>query len=710
MCSVKSGARKKRSPKSNNGEGKRRIILLITKLTLENFGLFRGTQVFDLRPEYADGCNKPVILIGGKNGAGKTTLFEAIRLCLYGPNLGEYRFQKKGEYENYVSGHFHLIAGSPLHVSRAAVEIEFEHSHLGVVDTYTVKRSWHRGKIGVKETLFVAKNNEEIQDLDAQQWQEFVNELIPPGISRLFFFDGEKIQSLAQDDDTNIQLKDAFKSLLGLRIVDQLRTDLGIFVSRQVKNSKESDINEQMSGIAAEIERLEEEHSIKLQERAQKQSYCDQTLGKIERLELKLSSEGGSFASKRSELKARKIQLDHEIEAERNHIRELCSSILPFALTPKYCLRLKERIAEEEQHRQWENTNAVTSEKIVEIENAIGSSEFWETATLTSDQKHQIVDKFSTLMRKAFTPSPRFSNYVPVHNFSPIEQQKIFAWMSEALDVIPARLRGYSSRLEMLVGERRSIEQAVNRAPEDDLLSPMIEELNELNQEIGQYGEQLKQLDEELHQIKWKLQECERKRESQLDNLRSLKDLSTQLTLATRVQAALKEYSSDLQTAKLSEFRQVFLECLNRLLRKDEFIQDIEIDPDDFSILLYTKHNTPIHRNKLSEGEKQIYAVSMLWALTICSGRPLPFIIDTPLGRLDSEHRERIVNEFFPNASHQMVILSTDTEIDQVYFQDLMPYVAKTYSLEFDEKENATKIVPGYFWTHGNRMEMTDGI
>lgn len=100
----------------------------------------------------------------------------------------------------------------------------------------------------------------------------------------------------------------------------------------------------------------------------------------------------------------------------------------------------------------------------------------------------------------------------------------------------------------------------------------------------------------------------------------------------------------------------------------------------------------------------------MLWALTICSGRPLPFIIDTPLGRLDSEHRERIVNEFFPNASHQMVILSTDTEIDQVYFQDLMPHVAKTYLLEFDEKENMTKIIPGYFWEDNNKTEVNDGI
>ncbi len=684
--------------------------MIITKLTLENFGLFRGVQTFDLRPEDEGGLNKPVILIGGKNGAGKTTLFEAIRLCLYGSNLGEYRFRRKGEYESYIFGRFHLIAGSPLRISRAAVELEFEHAHLGIIHIYTVRRSWHRHKNGLRESLFVTKNGEEIQDLDVQQWQEFIYELIPPGISRLFFFDGEKIQGLAQDDDTNIQLKDAFKSLLGLRIVDQLRTDLGIFVSRQAKKYGKSKFQDQISEIESEIKQLEEKQSMKLQERAQMRSYCDQTLGKIERLELKLSSEGGSFANKRNQLKARRNQLNHEIEAERSHIRELCSFFFPFALTPKYCLLLKERIVEEEQYRQWKDANAIITEKIAEIADTIGSYGFWEDVTLASDQKQHVANKLSALLQKTFTPSPQYNNYVPIHNFSPIEQKNILLWMDEALGAVPTRLREHSNKLEELAGERRNVEQAINRAPEDDLISPIIEELNRLHQEVGQYSERLKHIDEEIRQTKWNLQESERRRDTQLESLRSLEGLSAQITLAAKVQDVLKEYTVELQRAKLSEFRQVFLECFSRLLRKEDFIVDIEIDPDDFSILLYTKHHVPIHKSKLSEGEKQIYAVSMLWALTICSGRPLPFIIDTPLGRLDSEHRERIVNEFFPNASHQMVILSTDTEIDHTYFRDLTPHVAKAYRLVFDEEESATRIVPGYFWIDDERLEVSNGV
>ena len=101
-------------------------------------------------------------------------------------------------------------------------------------------------------------------------------------------------------------------------------------------------------------------------------------------------------------------------------------------------------------------------------------------------------------------------------------------------------------------------------------------------------------------------------------------------------------------------------------------------------------------------GEKQIYAISMLWALAKTSGRPLPVIIDTPLGRLDSDHRKLLVERYFPFASHQMLILSTDTEVDQQYFAELQPGVSQAYHLEFDPEEHQSLVSSGYFWKRNN--------
>lgn len=102
----------------------------------------------------------------------------------------------------------------------------------------------------------------------------------------------------------------------------------------------------------------------------------------------------------------------------------------------------------------------------------------------------------------------------------------------------------------------------------------------------------------------------------------------------------------------------------------------------------------------LSAGEKQIYAISMLWALGQISGRPLSVVIDTPLGRLDSDHRSHIVENYFPKASHQVVLLSTDTEIDRSYFKFLGPHISHAYQLEYDTSEGTTKLSEGYFWSN----------
>ena len=114
--------------------------------------------------------------------------------------------------------------------------------------------------------------------------------------------------------------------------------------------------------------------------------------------------------------------------------------------------------------------------------------------------------------------------------------------------------------------------------------------------------------------------------------------------------------------------------------------------------MLYDKHGKPLPKAQLSAGEKQIYSIAMLWALAKVSGRPLPVIVDTPLARLDSDHRRLLIEEYFPTASHQVLILSTDTEVDQSYFSHLRRSISHAYHLEFDSVENTTMITDGYFW------------
>ena len=148
---------------------------------------------------------------------------------------------------------------------------------------------------------------------------------------------------------------------------------------------------------------------------------------------------------------------------------------------------------------------------------------------------------------------------------------------------------------------------------------------------------------------------------------------------------------------KIHLLENYIFESLKILLHKENFITKVTINNETFEITLYDSDENVILRDKLSEGEKQMFATSILWALAKTSGRSLPFIIDTPLARLDLDHRSNLVQEFFPTASHQVIILSTDTEITKPYYDKLLPHITRSYSMTYDYKMKCSKISDKYF-------------
>jgi DNA sulfur modification protein DndD len=164
------------------------------------------------------------------------------------------------------------------------------------------------------------------------------------------------------------------------------------------------------------------------------------------------------------------------------------------------------------------------------------------------------------------------------------------------------------------------------------------------------------------------------------------------------IQKALDTYLKKLTDKKISQLRITVAEGFNILSRKGNVIKKVDIDPETFDVTLYDYANKPISKEKLSSGEKQLYAVAMLWGLAKTSGRPLPVIIDTPLGRLDSDHRHNLINNYFPHASHQVILLSTDTEVDQKLYKKLSPNISHCYHLKYDQESRSTKPTEEYFW------------
>lgn len=262
--------------------------------------------------------------------------------------------------------------------------------------------------------------------------------------------------------------------------------------------------------------------------------------------------------------------------------------------------------------------------------------------------------------------------------------------------------------IENLTTELQKIEKYLDRVPSDEVIGPIVSQLNEFSQEIGYLEKSIKDSDEKLAHLRFKLKLVFNQIKNTETEKKKNEKLNRGLDLAVNVQEVLKDYEVRIKKEKIAELEKNVVECMNTLMHKKLFTNVI-IDPDTFQVTLYSEHKQ-IPKEELSAGEKQIYAIAILWALAQNSGRNLPFIIDTPLGRLDSEHRLNLVQNFFPVASNQVLIFSTDTEIDKRYFKELSPYISRSYRLVYNMENGHTLIKHNQFFWDEKIPEITEDM
>ena len=172
------------------------------------------------------------------------------------------------------------------------------------------------------------------------------------------------------------------------------------------------------------------------------------------------------------------------------------------------------------------------------------------------------------------------------------------------------------------------------------------------------------------------------------------------ISSAAKVQQTLNLFRTKLTLKKLNKLEVEVTECFRYLLHKSNLVHKVVIEQDSFRISLYDPQGQLLPKQRLSAGEKQLLAIAFLWGLARVSGRSLPIAIDTPLGRLDSEHRHNLVERYFPTASHQIILLSTDTEIgeEEIKLLRKQDAIAKEYILKYHTEKRQTTVETGYFW------------
>lgn len=624
------------------------------------------------------------------NGAGKTTLFESVMLCLYGIASLDGRTSQKS-YEAYLAKKVHRKGGM-VNQDGASISVTFQISHAGKIHEYAALRSWGMG--GESESFSVQSVDEgklSKADMDASSWQAFIDGLIPKGIARLFFFDGERIVRMVDEGESSI-IKSSFDTLLGLDVVLQLRRDLEVNMMRNMKGNT-SHIRDEFERLTTDKRDTDDRVTRLIEIRASKQALLDSTLTKVEEMEASISALGGGFAARRAEIKARKEAASMSYDTISSQIRDMCAGSLPFVLIPKETMAVRKQIQEDRQTMMRSMTADAVHEAAERAKARLFDDNIWNNLENGSKLRSELVPKLIA----ALEPLDIGAGTPCVFSLSREQEDHILLTIKNATCDATRDLKEASEKLVTLEEEISKMDLSLASAPSDDEIGPLISQLGTTQSAIGSLQAEINHIDEEISSLKALSNHTQVKIRDVVSRLYKDKKAGVRVELTKSVQLALNDYAKKLADKKLAILESNLLEAVTTLMHKKGLIDRVKIDRKTCAITLYKENNIPVPKESLSKGEQQMLITSVLWALARTSGRPLPFMIDTPLARLDAEHRSNLIKRFFPLASHQVIIFSTDSEIGSDEFVQLKEHLSRSYAIEHNAENDNTLVREGYF-------------
>ncbi len=311
--------------------------MILESIMLRNFCLFRGEQSFDLTPLPAprNAGTRPIVLFGGNNGTGKTTLLDAVQLALYGPRA---RCSKRAglAYKEFLRRSIHHGAKE---LEGAGVSLSFRYASQGEEHLYDISRSWSARGGKLREDLRVLRDG--LHDRRySEHWNQLVEEFFPLEVSQLFFFDAEKIRSLAEDETSSEVLGTAVKALLGLDVVERLISDAGVL---EAKLTTELDESAKPPEDRAELERLRADIDVRKTDRSELENALRRARQEVERFEADFAAAGGRHWEARNKRELRKKELQKEIAACDSRLLSLAGSEVPLALVTDLLARVEDQ-------------------------------------------------------------------------------------------------------------------------------------------------------------------------------------------------------------------------------------------------------------------------------------------------------------------------------------------------------------------------------
>lgn len=665
----------------------------ISKLELNNFKSYYF-QSFNFPQPGREGN---LTLIGGMNGFGKTTLLEALYLCLYGadamPHLGRAGLKPTEERKGYPTFLERALNGQALSLGKDNMSVKVQ-ALSDPSEGFEITRRWFFTKRGdwngEEEVLLQEISGGVSRPIDSVHLTELLDQrFVPAHLAPFFFFDGEEVKTLANRNRIE-QIKTGMEGLLGVVLLRGMQKRLEQYQANNRYRSGNSTADEEKYKELAEKLQRDEQKLDELNGQKQElereldaaKAKRDELMGRI----MGLGGGSGDIATAGDIVRQQGLVKTQLAECERQ-MEDALAGKLPFHLIHKDCTDLlKEQLRQEIKRRKWDaRKEGMEPEKERFIASFFKAAEPAITPPLEDGQMDAVLGRLNVAWESLFYPPPSDCAKEIVHDYLSDERRESVLAMTEKLRIGAQEIRALVTKKESLQRELRELEKRwakIDGVERDGTLARINVELAGVSATIDQ-----------KERLRGDLERQIRSQEATIDQDRAIysriheqivkaSPAKSNISKAQRVRDLIDELIPRLYALKTKQLGAAMTGAYKQLAHKSQ-VDKIVIEETGASRLL-AKDNTEINFDR-SAGENQLFATALLAGLAEVSGIEAPLVVDTPLARLDSEHRKNILNFWTSQKKRQVILLAQDEEIDAEMFKSISGSVGKSYLLEHND-------------------------
>lgn len=653
-----------------------------TSLEVQDIFAYHGVSKVDFN---ACTDSRNIVIISGRNGAGKTSLLNAIKLLFLGADNDNLRRVSFGgpaiSAKHFVlgqSGRWYGVFNTRAQGAEARARVALEWEDGGHI--YRAERSFRRVASGYEETLVATADGKPVAAPDAVLLQLLPREVVP-----FFFFDGEQIQSIADAEVGREQAE--IERLLGLSFVAILTREVELYTKNKHRAGIPADAR--LSIVQAENAKREAEARADVANNAR--IAIEEEIQELQRDRRRIDSERnklrtGIAESERLRMTGRIDILGQEYARLAHEVAEQLPTESPW-LTNLHLVREAFQALEEELNR---NANPGVAQRLhqelpVELLRRLALQS--PPVALAEDQKQQFQMDVEEAL-EAFGITAQAPSNPLLNSLSPRQVQALYrrflVWSEKGSSLAGAqaeRLRAIRQVKREQLQIQRDLDEAEITTDEArqrfESLTTQILELEQRERERGDRAAEHRIEEQQARRAIAQANDDISRAEREFDAV-SRQNQGYQRGL--KVKKALEEYRHQ----RRSQIRQAVETRLNEhvgvLLGPSQLIKSVRLD-DQFNMTYYDSQDEEVARRSISAGMRQLVAMSMLWALKDEANRPLPVVIDTPLGRIDRQNRALLMTDYFPRAGNPLVLLPTNSELAAEDYAQLSTHIARRYEI-----------------------------